>query len=165
MADRNNSSNNAMEKQYIVFEIESEMYGISVKNSESIERMTLITRVPDSLDYVLGIINLRGDILPVLSLRRRIGLEPKEYDPDTRVIVFVSENYRVGLVADKVVGIINIPEVEIQPAKNVLADRESFFLESVYNSNASVIMLLNMDIILNVEHSNIAKEKRDVTVI
>lgn len=148
MIDKNSTSNNVNTKQFIVFELENERYGLSVMKTESIERMTQITRVPDSSDYVLGIINLRGDILPVLSLRLKIGLKPKAFDSDTRIIVVDVGNYRVGIVVDRIVEIMNISEIGIQSAKEILIDRESQMFEGVYKSGDNVVMLLDMDIVL-----------------
>lgn len=148
MIDKNSTSNNVNTKQFIVFELENERYGLSVIKTESIERMTQITRVPDSSDYVLGIINLRGDILPVLSLRLKIGLKPKAFDSDTRIIVVDVGNYRVGIVVDRIVEIMNISEIGIQSAKEILIDRESQMFEGVYKSGDNVVMLLDMDIVL-----------------
>ena len=148
MIDKNSTSNNVNTKQFIVFELENETYGLSVIKTESIERMTQITRVPDSSEYVLGIINLRGDILPVLSLRLKIGLKPKAFDSDTRIIVVDVGNYRVGIVVDRIVEIMNISEIGIQSAKEILIDRESQMFEGVYKSVDNVVMLLDMGIVL-----------------
>lgn len=165
MNDKNGVSGNINDKQFIVFELESERYGLSVVKTESIERMTQITRVPDSSEYVLGIINLRGDILPVLSLRLKMGHKPKAYDSDTRIIVIDAGNYHAGIVVDKVIEIINLSDIGIQCAKEVLTDRESQLFKGVYKSGDNVIMLLDMDTVLGVEDSNPDKEIKDVTII
>jgi purine-binding chemotaxis protein CheW len=165
MIDKTNSLDNPDYGQYIVFELENEMYGLSVKKTESIERMTQITRIPDSSEYVLGIINLRGDILPVLSQRLRMGLKPKEYDSNTRIIVIDAGNYRVGIVVDRVVEILNMSETGLQHAKEILTDRESHLFEGIYKFGDNVVMILDTDIILNIEHSSRDKENKDAIVI
>lgn len=152
-------------EQFIGFELSAEMYGININNTESIERMTQITRVPDSSEHVLGIINLRGDILPVLSLRNMMGLEPKSYDSETRIIVIDTENYRVGIVVDKVVEILNISCSEVQPAKEILTDRESHMYDGVFKTHGSIFMILNVDKILNIENQNHDKVMIDVNDI
>jgi len=163
--DKNSTSGNINDNQFIVFELESERYGLSVVKTESIERMTQITRVPDSSEYVLGIINLRGDIIPVLSLRLKMGLEPKEYNSDTRIIVIDAGIFRIGIVVDRVIEIINISETGIQSAIEIITDRESQLFKGVYKSGDSVIMLLDMDTVLGVEDSNLDKEIKDAAVI
>jgi len=140
----------AADKQYILFELEGETYGINLVRIESIERMTHITRVPDSPNHVLGIINLRGDILPVLSLRQKMGLKSKAYDADTRVIVTNTGNFRVGIVVDRVVKILNIAESDIQTTKDVLIDKSMDMLEGIYKSGESMVMLIDIDLSLDV---------------
>lgn len=165
MNDKNSTSSNINDSQFIVFELENERYGLSVVKTESIERMTQITRVPDSSEYVLGIINLRGDIIPVLSLRLKMGLKPKEYDSDTRIIVIDTGIFRVGIVVDSVIEIINISEMGIQSTIEILTDRESQLFKGVYKSGNSVIMLLDMDTVLGVEDSNPKKEIKDAAIV
>lgn len=165
MIDKTNSLNNRGDRQCIVFELEGEMYGISITKTESIERMMQITRVPDSTDYVLGIINLRGDILPILNLRKKMGLKPKAYDSDTRIIVIDAGNFRAGIVVDRVVEILSISEIGIQSAKEILTGRKSHLIDGIYKSGVNVIMIIDMDIVLGIELLNFDKEKEDAIVI
>jgi len=147
MIDNTNSLNNQSNRQYIVFELEGEAYGINLTKTESIERITQIARIPDSTDYVLGIINLRGDILPVLGLRQKMGLNPKTYDADTRIIVIDAGNFRAGIVVDRVVEILNISETEIQSTKDVLIDKSMDMLEGICKSGGNVVMMLDIDLV------------------
>jgi len=165
MTDKSSTSNNLNIEQFICFELETELYGIGVKKTESIERMSQITRVPDSSVHILGIINLRGDILPVLSLRQMMGIKPKSYDSDTRIIVIDAGNYRVGIVVDRVIEILSISGIEIQSAKEILTDRESHMFEGVYRAIDNIVMLLNMDWILDTGDSYFDKGKKYVADI
>lgn len=87
LAVRNNVANKSETKQYIVIRINNEFFGIDIMNVDSIVKIQQITRVPKSQDYFIGVINLRGEIVPVMSLRKRFGVEEVPDDSATRIII------------------------------------------------------------------------------
>jgi len=152
MFDKKNSTNQFAENLHIIFEVNKELYGLNIMKTESIERMTAVTKVPDSKEYVLGIINLRGDIIPVLSLRARVGLERyKEDTLDSRIIVVNSVEYRVGVAVDRVLEIVNIATESIQPAREILFKNDSQHLAGVYESDYGIIMIMDVDGLLDIK--------------
>ena len=87
--------------QYIKIAVGEEFYGVDISVIENIVRMQRITRVPNVAAYIKGVINLRGEIVPIMNLRLKIGLEEIEYTKDTRIIIIKTENYgKIGLIVD-----------------------------------------------------------------
>ena len=89
--------------QYIKIAVGEEFYGVDISIIENIVRMQRITRVPNVAEYIKGVINLRGEIVPIMNLRLKIGLDEIEYTKDTRIIIIKTENFgKIGLIVDAV---------------------------------------------------------------
>ena len=87
--------------QYIKIAVGEEFYGVDISIIENIVRMQRITRVPNVAEYIKGVINLRGEIVPIMNLRLKIGLDEIEYTKDTRIIIIKTENFgKIGLIVD-----------------------------------------------------------------
>ena len=120
--------------QFVIFEVNGEIYGLNILIAESIESMYRITRVPKSPPEIVGVINLRGDIVPIISLRKILGLEDS-YTDLTRLIIVRFEDYRLGLIVDRVYDILTVPQNNIQTNVDVLTDRERIFVSGIINMN------------------------------
>src|SRR3974390_617476 len=101
--------------QLVSFELEGEEYGVDVPSVREIIRMPSITKMPNSADYVDGIINLRGTVVPIISLRKRFGLLDRESDRLSRILVMEVGNSLTGFVVDAVAEVIRLSATEIQP--------------------------------------------------
>ena len=111
-------------KQFITINLNEEYYGIDISYINSIERMQKITRVPKAQPYFVGIINLRGEIVPVMSLRRKIGLEDDVFDKKTRIIIMKLEpKYSIGIIVENVLEVITLGKENIE--KTVTEDDSS----------------------------------------
>lgn len=135
------------ENQYVIFRLGSEFYGIKIDNVETIERIMPITRVPKAHTYINGVINLRGEIVPIIDLRLRLGLEKKEYDSETRIIVNKMQDMMIGYIVD------SASEVKEIPAS--LIDYTAFdnnidetFVKGVGKIQGDMIILLDADKII-----------------
>lgn len=135
------------ENQYVIFRLGSEFYGIKIDNVETIERIMPITRVPKAHTYINGVINLRGEIVPIIDLRLRLGLEKKEYDSETRIIVNKMQDMMIGYIVD------SASEVKEIPAS--LIDYTAFdnnidetFVKGVGKIQGDMIILLDVDKII-----------------
>ena len=107
--DNDKEVTNDVVKQYIVVSLGDEFFGIDIMNIDNIVRMQRITRVPKSLDYFKGVINLRGEVVPVMSLRRKMGLEDDVITNASRIIIVKIEGqYSVGILVDSVKEAINM---------------------------------------------------------
>ena len=130
-------------RQYIVVSIGNEQYGIDIQYIDNIVRMQRITRVPKAQRYFKGVINLRGEIIPVMSLRLRFNLEPDEYTNATRIIILKLESqYPVGVIVDEVKEVINLGSDNIEKTTN--DDEKSSYLSGIGKHGDSLISLLNI---------------------
>ena len=144
-------------RQYITLNIGKEQYGIDIGYVESIVRMQKITRVPKSLDYIKGVINLRGEIIPVMSLRKRFGLDEASYDRKTRiVIVKIHPQAPMGIIVDSVREVVDFTDDDIDRIATDENDNESKYIVGVgrvKNSNM-LVSLLNIINVIGIDFSD-----------
>lgn len=114
--DWEDDDENSQKDKFLTFKIADEEYGIPIQHIIEIVNIQRITEVPDMPDFVKGVINLRGQVIPVMDVRIRFHLSPKEYDDRTCVIVTQVNDVTIGLVVDTVREVVNIPESNITPA-------------------------------------------------
>ena len=137
-------------KQYIVVKIGSEQYGINIKYVDNIVRMQTITRVPKSQPYFVGVINLRGEIVPVMSLRRKFGIEDAEPTGATRIIILKPEpQATVGFIVDSVREVVTLDEdmVEKNNVNENAVDGQSY-ISAVGKNGDKLISLLNIHTVI-----------------
>lgn len=134
-------------KQYIVVKLDSEQYGIDISFIDNIVRMQQITRVPMAQSYFAGVINLRGEIIPVMSLRRKFELEDKEYTNSTRIIIVKPEsNAKIGILVDEVREVVTLEEENIE---KTVYDEQGLNLLGVGKYKETLISLLNIQGIIS----------------
>ena len=141
--------------EYVVFEIENEYYGIDIKLVENIEKPKQITRVPYTKDFIEGVVNLRGNIIPVLYLRKRFDIGYKEMDEDSRIIIINYKEYNVGLIVDSSSEVVQLKNSKIENAPKIKDDRKLNYVKEVGKDNERIIMLLDMKKVLDI------KDKKD----
>ncbi|RXT05182.1 chemotaxis protein CheW [Ammoniphilus sp. CFH 90114] len=129
----------------VIFRINDEDYGIDVTLVNSIERMTNVTRVPNVNDYIIGVMNLRGSVIPTIDLRKRFGLPSEPYNEDTRIIVLSLEEIEVGIVVDSCSDVTDINRSEIEPPPTVVGGIESTYIQGVTKMDRRLIILLDME--------------------
>lgn len=101
--------------QFIVIRLGDEQYGININNIDNIVRLQSITRVPKVAPYLKGVINLRGEVIPVMSVRVKMGLEPDEYTKSTRIIILkVEQQATIGIIVDEVKEVVTLNSSEIE---------------------------------------------------
>ncbi|KAF5438132.1 purine-binding chemotaxis protein CheW [Candidatus Methanophagaceae archaeon] len=101
-------------KPFVIFRLGDEEFGMDVTNIKEIARITKITRVPHTPDFIEGIINLRGSLSTVINLRKRFGFEPKEIDANSRIIIAELEDKPVGMLVDAATEVLRIPVSDIE---------------------------------------------------
>ncbi|MBO4395869.1 MAG: purine-binding chemotaxis protein CheW [Eubacterium sp.] len=135
--------------QYIVVKLGGEQYGIDIAFVDNIVRMQQITRVAKSQDYYVGVINLRGEVVPIMSLRRRFELEDIEYTHATRIIIVRMEDQsRVGFIVDEVREVVDIAEDTIEIPNFKLDDKKSAYLAGIGKKEESLISLLDIQAVV-----------------
>ena len=155
MADNNEVEKNSRIKkeklmQLVGFEVGSEIFGVDILMVREIIRSAPITSVPNSPEFVEGVINLRGDIIPVIDLRKRLNLFRAETQEKNWVLILDIENSVTGFVVDKVDEVMKIDQDDIEPAPEiVLAGLESQYIRGVCEvAEKRLMILLNFDSIL-----------------
>ena len=133
-------------KQYIVVRLGNEQYGIDIQYVDNIVRMQKITRVPKAQDYFKGVTNLRGEIVPVMSLRVKFDLEEDEFTGKTRILILKFEpQSAVGVIVDEVREVVTLDTDSIEKVSYDSNDEKSLFLSGIGKHNDSLISLLNIE--------------------
>ena len=135
--------------QVAAFKLLKEEYGVNILNVQEIKVLTDITRVPFAPDYIKGVINLRGSVLPVIDLKRRIGLEDAPYTDATRILIMKIGEFSIGMIVDAVTEVLTISGRDINPAKDVSDSTSNRFVSSIGNIDARLIIMLNLDEIVD----------------
>ncbi len=144
LAVRNNVAKNSETKQYIVIRINNELFGIDIMNVDSIVKTQQITRVPKCQDYFIGVINLRGEIVPVMSLRKRFGVEEVPDDGATRIIILKLDQNLVGIKVDMVREVVTLEEADVEKNNIVAGNNGQMFIKAVGKYNDELISILGL---------------------
>ena len=132
--------------QYIVIRIGEEKYGIDISFVDNIVRMQNITRVPHVQQYFAGVINLRGEVVPVMSLRLKMGLAADEYSNKTRIIIVKLENNApIGLIVDEVNEVVTLDESNIDPINKDSKVVDETFINGIGKNGDNLISLLDLN--------------------
>lgn len=140
---------NELDKKVIVFLLDNEEYAIPIEQVGSIERIEPITRVPQTADFVKGVINMRGVVTPIIDLRKRFGLKETEYTDTTRIIIVNLDDMEVGLVVDAANDVIDIPASSIEPAPEVVGAVDIEYIAGVAKLDKRLLILLDMQKVLS----------------
>ncbi len=140
-----------MEKQLVVFELSSELFGVDIAAVESIIKMQPITRIPQSPDFVEGVINLRGKVLPVIDLRLRFGLPAVELTKNNRIMVITLGGTEVGMIVDGVSEVLSITDEEVEPPPAMVTSVNSTFITGIAKIENRLVILLDLRKILSLD--------------
>ena len=136
------------EGKYLSFRLGGEVYGIEIRHVTEIVGIQKITEVPDMPQYMKGVINLRGNVIPVVDVRLRFHMQPREYDDRTCVIVVNINDASIGLVVDAVKEVISILPDKISPAPSVSKGEVTRYIKGIGRFDGEVIILLAIDELL-----------------
>lgn len=140
----------AEELKVIVFTLAHEEYGIEVDKVRTIERLMPITRVPKTPDFVKGVINLRGVVIPVIDLRGRFGLPESELGDNSRIIIVAANDLEVGFIVDSANDVIDLSSDAIENPPEVVGGIKAKYLSGVAKiDEARLLILLNLSEVLN----------------
>ena len=139
------------EIQLVVFSLGREEFAVEVTQVREIMRMEEITRMPKSPHFVEGIINLRGQIIAVVELARRLNLEAGEKSGDTRIIVVEAEDIKVGMIVDSVSEVLRISEDAVEASPTLATDISATYLQGVVKQDNRLIIMLDLTKVLSLE--------------
>lgn len=153
--------------QYLTFMLAGEEYGVDILRVQEIKGWDSVTPIPNTPEYIRGVINLRGTIVPIIDLRRRFNLEAVEYGPVTVVIVLKVEDPDggksriMGLVVDAVSDVYNVPEDAIKPAPDFGSIVDVDFVQGLATLENAMVIILNIDRLLNAEEMAAVDETKN----
>ncbi|WP_455375419.1 chemotaxis protein CheW [Kaarinaea lacus] len=137
--------------RWVTFFLSQEKYGINVMQVQEVLRVSEIAPVPGAPEYVLGIINLRGNVVTVIDTRQRFGLESKEMDDSSRIVIVESSDQVVGILVDSVAEVIDLQLSEIESAPNVGTEDSSRFIQGVASQNDELLIIIDLNKLLSDE--------------
>ena len=136
-------------QQMIIFDIGNEKFGIKITRVHEIIRMKEITELPDSSEYFAGIVNRRGDIVSVVDLRKRFGLQEIEETDNTRIIIIDFQDKDVGLIVDGVSEVLHIDQNEIDDPPQSMVGIKDDYLQGIVKVNEDIVIILDLDNLLD----------------
>ena len=141
----------AGETQLVVFVMANEEFACGINSIREVLKMIRVTPLPRSLDFVEGVINMRGDVIPVIDLRKRFGLPEAERTDESRIIIVEVEERMVGLTVDSVSEVISLDNKQIQEAPNQVAGGKTDLITGVGKVDDRMLIILDLDRILTSE--------------
>lgn len=139
--------------KFLTFFLKDEEYGIEIRKVQEIIGMLPITRVPQTPEFVRGVFNLRGKIIPVTNLRHKFAMEECEDSTETCIIVVKTFGIEIGVIVDKVSEVIDIPETDIEDPPSFGAEISTDYLLGIGKMQDKVRLLLDIDRILSVQEA------------
>lgn len=145
----NQSTGDAL--RWVTFRLENEKYGINVMQVQEVLRITEIAPVPGAPSYVMGIINLRGNVVTVIDTRSRFGLASAETDDSSRVVIIEAEEQVVGILVDSVAEVVDLNSSDIESAPNVGTEESAKFIQGVASHDGELLILVDLNKLLSDE--------------
>lgn len=130
--------------QWVTYHLDNEVYGINVMHVQEVLRITEIAPVPGAHDYVLGIINLRGNVVTVIDTRKRFGLSSKEPDDLSRIIVVEVNDNVFGMLVDSVAEVVYLKQSDIEPSPTVNNDDNAYYIQGVSSHGDNLLILVDI---------------------
>jgi purine-binding chemotaxis protein CheW len=139
-----NAASNESIYQLVTFFLGEEVYGIDILSVQEIIRIQAITEVPRTSEFVLGVINLRGKVIPVIDLRKRFRLPVGEETKDTRIIVVEIDGKVMGMIVDGVSKVLRLPSKSVEPPSPIVSGIDSSYIKGVGKIDGMLIVLLDL---------------------
>ncbi len=139
--------------EYVIFKLNGEHYGIDITNVENIEKLIPITRVPYTENFVEGVVNLRGVIIPVVDLRRRFAIPNRVLDDESRIIIVNISELKVGMIVDSSSEVLKLDRDDIDAAPSIRGNSGNDFVREIGKNDGRIIMLIDLHKVLGIEDS------------
>lgn len=130
--------------QLVSFKLGEEEFGVDILKVQEINRLVDITKVPRAPSFVEGVINLRGKVIPIIDLRKRFGLDMKDRDKDTRIVVVDIEGSIMGMIVDAVSEVLRLPASTIEPAPEIATSIDSEYIRGVAKLEDRLLIFLDL---------------------
>lgn len=143
MSNNNQKQNEPI--QWVTFRLGDELYGINVMQVQEVLRMPDIVPVPGAQNYVIGIINLRGNVVTVIDLRNRFGLPPRDSEDSTRIIIIEADDQVIGIMVDSVAEVVELRSAEIEMAPSVGNEESARYIQGVCSRGGVLLILVDLN--------------------
>jgi len=134
--------------QLVTFTMGTEEYAVDILKVQEINRMTEIAKVPNAPNYVEGVINLRGRVIPVVSLRKRFGFDDKLSDEQSRIMIMDIQGITIGVIVDAVSEVLRIQSNTVEPTPHVASSLGTEFIKGIAKLEDRLIILIDMDMLI-----------------
>ena len=135
--------------QVVAFKLRDEEYGVNIFHVQEIHNLVDITRVPFAASFIKGVINQRGSVMPVIDLKKRLGIEETPYTASTRIVTVIVGDLQVGMLVDSVTEVLTIRSRLVDPKKTVSDKAMEKFLSGIGNIEGRLVTMLNLEEIVN----------------
>ncbi len=137
-------------RELTIFEVGPITCALSIQDIQEINKHLEMTDVANAPDYIRGICNLRGAIITVIDMRIKFGMEPKEFDENTRIVVVKNQDELLGLLVDRMLDVLNVSDDELEPTPSNINGVAGRYFSGIYKMESSLAALLNVSEILSV---------------
>jgi purine-binding chemotaxis protein CheW len=137
--------------QFVSFTLNNEEYAVDILSVQEINRITEITKIPNSPDYVEGVVNLRGKVIPVINLRKKFGFEEKLIDDTSRIIIMDIQGITYGVIVDSVSEVLRVPSSTVEPTPPMSSEANSKFIKGLAKLDGRLIILIDIDNLIDEE--------------
>lgn len=138
----------SIDNKYVIFKLNNEFYGIPIERVTSIEKIQKSTRIPNSPNHLKGVINLRGEVIPLIDLRQKLNMETKEIDHNSRVIIVFDEEVVAGLIVDSSSEVIEINKNSIDNIPTSAENNSLSYISGIGKQDNRLIILLELSKLL-----------------
>jgi len=158
MSEKTTATKNDEILQLVSFRIGNEEFGVEIIKVKEIIRMVEITRVPGAPSFIEGVINLRGKVIPVIDFRKRLGMEPRDWDSKTRIIVVEVNHHVIGFIVDAVTEVMRIPlsTTDLPSSLNTEVNRK--FIRSIGILDKRLLILLDLEQMLDLKEKEVLEK-------
>jgi purine-binding chemotaxis protein CheW len=132
------------EIQVVAFNLGKEEYAVDILNVQEIERVLNITRVPRSTNYIEGVVNLRGNIIPIINLHKKFNLQAEGNEEEKRIIVFQFDDFKAGIIVDEVSEVLRLGKEDIEETGKVYGSINAEHIKGVAKVNSRLLILLDI---------------------
>ncbi|HNX23600.1 MAG TPA: chemotaxis protein CheW [Spirochaetota bacterium] len=147
--EKNSGTGLIQSDMFVTFSLNDEIFGIDVMKVEEIIGFIPVTHIPDSITYLKGVINLRGKVVPVIDLRLKFRMDEKTYDASTVILIVNVENRSIGLIADSVSDVADIPIGMIHEYSKVDYGQKNHSVKYIANYNDELVLILDIDSLMD----------------
>ena len=138
-----------MAKQFVIYQLAGELFGVEIASVESIIKMQTIAVIPKAPDFVEGVTNLRGEVLPVIDLRKRFDIPVSENKNDTRIIVIEIEGQHIGMIVDAVTEVLTLEDSDIESPSTLVIGNNVNFITGIAKVDDRLITIIDLKTVLH----------------